>query len=375
MTEPTDNAPMPERPAAAEEPAAPLPVSEEPPVSKPPRQITGWLALLLALLTLALAAAGGYYLWQQQQQLQAVQQTLASRADLQAQTEQLAQGERRLREEVQALRQSNAAAASSTGEIQQRMDALSEAQEALQQRFAKLDVETQARQGEWVRAEAVYLARLAIARATLQRDVDGALAALKLADELLAQLNSRAISERQALHRAINQLVAVDLPDISQLAGRIEELINRVDVLPLAQQLEEARQRQQPGAPPAPPPAQDDWQARLQRGWQRLKDTLGQLVIVQRGQPTEPLLAPEERYFLYHNLRLRLESARLALLEGEADLYQRSLARAGEWMERYYASGEPGVEQALKEIAALRAVDIQPELPPLAQLLEPVTGH
>lgn len=370
MTEATDTPPTPERPEAEPAPAV---------VDKPPapaaRRGLAVAALLIALLTLALAAAGGYYLWQQQQQLQTVQRTLASQSDVQAQAEQLAQADRQLRQELQTLSQSAQAASSSTGELQQQMSALSQAQQELQQRFAKLDVETQARQGEWIRAEAVYLARLALARASLQRDIDGALAALKLADELLAQLDSRAIGERQAIHRAINQLVAVDLPDVNQLASRIEALIGRVDVLPLNQQLEEARQQQAGLAEPSEASGPGDWQARLQRAWGRFKDTLSQLVIVQRGQPTEPLMAPEERYFLYHNLRLRLESARLALIEGEQDIYQRSLARAAEWIERYYARGEPGVEQALKEIAALRAVTIRPELPPLAQLLEPVTGH
>lgn len=370
MTEPTDTAPA--QPEAVE--PAPPPASQEAPDTKPPRQAAGLTALLIALLTLALAAAGLYYLWQQQQELRAAQQALASEADLQAQANQQAQAERQLRQEMQALSQKTESTASSTAEIQQRMSALGEAQEELQQRFAKLDVATQARQGEWIRAEAVYLARLAIVRANLQRDVDGALAALKLADELLEQLNSRAINERQAIHRAINQLVAVNLPDIDQLAGRIEELVQRIDVLPLQQQLEGAHQ--QPTAEAAPQAAdQGDWQARLQRAWERFKDTLAELVIVQRGRPTEPLMAPEERYFLYHNLRLRLESARLALLQGEPAIYQRSLERAAEWIKRYYAQGEPGVEQVMKELAALGAVEIKPELPPLAQVLEPVTGR
>ncbi|HEX5513471.1 MAG TPA: uroporphyrinogen-III C-methyltransferase [Gammaproteobacteria bacterium] len=369
MTEPTDKAPPPGLPSAEHPPVAADPVA-----ARPPRRSAAVPVLIVALLLLTAAAVGGgYYFWERLQRLEARQQALATDSALQERTAQLAQADAEMRQSMQSLVQSSAATTESLVQLEQRLEGVSAAQENVQQRLAKLDVETQARQGEWIRAEAVYLARLAVVRASLQRDVGGALAALKLADDLLAQLNSRAINERQAIHRAINRLVEVDLPDVDKLAKRIEALITRIDVLPLAQQLDEVALSQQQAK--AAEPAPTGWQARLERGWQRFKDTLGELVIVQRGRAVEPLIAPEERYFLYHNLRLRLESARLALLEGDVAIYQRSLNRAGEWIERYYAGGEPGVDSALAEIAALRAVNIRPELPPLAQLLEPVLGH
>lgn len=371
MTEPTDKAPPPGLPSAEHPPVAADSVT----VRRPRRSAAVPVLIVALLLLTAAAAGGGYYFWERLQRLEARQQALATDSALQERTAQLAQADVELRQSMQNLAQSNAATTESLVQLEQRLEGVSAAQENVQQRLAKLDVETQARQGEWIRAEAVYLARLAVARASLQRDVGGALAALKLADDLLAQLNSRAINERQAIHRAINRLVEVDLPDVDKLAKRIEALIIRVDVLPLAQQLDEVALSQQLAKAASPAPVPTSWRARLERGWQRFKDTLGELVIVQRGRSVEPLIAPEERYFLYHNLRLRLESARLALLEGDVAIYQRSLDRAGEWIERYYARGEPGVDSALAEIAALRAVNIRPELPPLAQLLEPVLGH
>src|SRR5699024_1047391 len=114
-----------------------------------------------------------------------------------------------LRQGVQSLSQETATSNQALNQLQQQVEQVDDAQAALQQRLAKLDVETQARQGEWIRAEAVYLAKLAIARVSLQRDVNGALSALQLADQLLAQLNSKAVTERQAIHRAINRLVEV----------------------------------------------------------------------------------------------------------------------------------------------------------------------
>lgn len=370
MTEPTDKAPEPESPAQEE--AAALPAVPAPSPARPPRQAIALLALLVALSALALAAAGGYYLWQQQQRLLETQRTLANQDDLQAQVSQLSLADRRLRQDLETVEQAAAAATGDNAEIQQQLAELAAAQQRLTDRLAQLDVETRARQGDWLRAEAVYLARLAILRAELQRDVDGALAALRLADELLSRLGSGAIGERQALHRAINQLVAVNLPDIPALAARIEELIQRIDVLPLQQQLHELAAPQPAANRQVEHPA---WRDKLLRAWERFKQTLGQLVIVQRGQPAEPLLAPEERYFLHHNLRLQLEAARLALLQSEQAIYQRSLARAAEWIERYYLRGEPEVDRMLRELATLQAVELRPKLPALTPLLEPVTGH
>jgi uroporphyrin-3 C-methyltransferase len=369
MTEPTDNQPAPESTPDQQ------PQRDDKPPARTGRTIAP-LALLLSLLALALAGAGGYYLWQQLQELEARQPSLATAAAVQAQTDQLVQADQNLQQRLQAVDQDTDANAQAVNQVQQRMEQLAKTQEALQERLAQLDVQAQAQRGEWIRAEAAYLASLAVARASLQRDVDGALAALRLADELLARLSSKAIAERQAVNRAINRLVAVDMPDLAELASRIDALIDKVDLMPLDQHLDEvALAPEQSAAPAAQEPAPNDWRARVERAWERFKDTLGELVIVQRGKAVEPLLAPEERYFLYHNLRLRLEAARLALIERNETIYQRSLDRAAEWIERYYATGEPAVEEALATIAELRAVDIRPELPQLESLLETVTRY
>lgn len=369
MTEPTDKQPASNEQAPVSAPPRIEPSSPTP--SEASRRALAVLALLIALLALLLAAGGGYYLWDQQQRLAAGQRTLASNAALAERAEQLAAADSALQERLQSLSQD---ADANTEALRQQLETLQRTQETVQERLGRLDVQTQARHGEWLRAEAAYLANLAVIRIGLQRDVDGALAALKMADELLSRLNSRAIAERQAVNRAINRLVAVDVPDTPELARRIDALVTKIDILPLNQPLDEAMLQQQ--APPADgDPAPGDWRARLERAWQRFRDTLGQLVLVQRGKPAEPLIVPEERYFLYHNLRLRLEAARLALIQGDQAIYQSSLDRAAEWLERYFLRGEPAVDAALAEIAALRAVDIQPDLPDLAPLLEPVTRY
>ncbi|MDZ7810454.1 MAG: uroporphyrinogen-III C-methyltransferase [Arhodomonas sp.] len=59
-----------------------------------------------------------------------------------------------------------------------------------------------------------------------------------------------------------------------------------------------------------------------------------------------PLRPIEERYFLRENLRLRLEGARLAALQGDTSTYRDGLERAREWLQRYYDGDDPAVAEA-----------------------------
>src|SRR5690625_1978247 len=201
--------------AEDKESAGPLPVLVE--ASAPQRRpLMALLALLFASVALIVMAAGAYFVWERLQQLEAAQQSFVSTAALAERLAPLNQANSDVRKSLAALDARVGSADQSLVDVQQRTGEIADAQEEVRQRLAKLDVETQAKQGEWLRAEAAYLVQLAIARVELQRDVDGSLEALRLADQLLARLNSSAITERQAVHRAINRLVEVDLPDISR---------------------------------------------------------------------------------------------------------------------------------------------------------------
>lgn len=362
MAEQTDK---PDTPQTAE------PTLEPTPEPAPPRR-QAWpaIAALILLLVLAALLGGGYYFWQQLQRLQGQQAQLVPVSELESRAGQLAQADVDLQGRLQALGEELKTDDQTIAQLQQQLNDLAQNQQALRE---QIDVQVQARRGEWIRAEAAYLANLAVHRLRFNDDIDGALAALRLADQLLGRLNGDAIKSRQAVNRAIDRLVALTPPDLDAIAARIEGLVTRVDTLPLDMQvrLQEAREEATLVEVEAP----QTWQSRLERAWLRFKDTLGELVVVSRGRVGEPLLAPEERYFLYHNLRLRLEAARLALIDGNEAVYDRSLERAQEWIQRYYAIGEPDVEQALALIQELRQVEIDPELPQLAPILEPVTAY
>lgn len=359
MTEPTD------------QPAAAAAESPPPASSRAPRSALPAAALVVSLAALALAGGGAYLVWQRLEALDARQSALVSSAELEDRLVAVAQEREALR---QRLEQMGAEHAQALARLEQQQADVIQSQNQMEARVARLDAQTQANQSAWLQAQATHLMRTAMLRVRFHQDVEGALAALRLADRMLEQAGASTVPARQAVRRAVEQLLTVSLPDTPELARRIETLIRRVDLLPLDMQLVEADVRAEAQAVPEPAAA-EGWRGWFSRAWSRFKGAMSELVVVRRDEPLEPLIAPEERYFLYHNLRLRLEAARLALLNGNEDLYRSSISRATQWIQRYYALGEPEVEAALAELAELRKVDVSPDLPKLEPLLEPVLSR
>jgi uncharacterized protein HemX len=94
--------------------------------------------------------------------------------------------------------------------------------------------------------------------------------------------------------------------------------------------------------------------------WSELKS----LVQIRRIEGNEAvLLPPDQAYFLRENLRLRLLSARLALLAQDQAAFQTDLRAASEMLSGYFNTRDAGVAGALKEINRLASLQIAVKLP------------
>ena len=92
------------------------------------------------------------------------------------------------------------------------------------------------------------------------------------------------------------------------------------------------------------------------------------LVRMERLDQDDPvLLAPAQNAFLRENLKIRLLTARLALLARDARTYGADLAQARVWIERFFDQRDERVKMALQELSALEAVAIRTELPTLTE--------
>lgn len=208
---------------------------------------------------------------------------------------------------------------------------------------------------------------LAAQQLTLAGNVQSALAALQLADAKLARIDRPRLTPlRRALAADMDRLKAVPYVDMATLAARIDSAIAAVDTLPLARD-----GRLPPHA--TVDPAVDTrpaWQRVLSGAWARLHDVIR---VESTDQVAAPLLLPSEDYFLRENLRLRLLSARNALLARNDGSFKADVRAAEAWIRRYFDLRAKSVQAVNATLAQLAAVAMPQSLPDLAQSLAALT--
>ncbi len=336
--------------------AAPV-TAVEPAPSRPGR----W-AGILAILALAGAGAAGWQAW-------------SGRADAGGLRTELA---RRLADSDAAITAARAAA------VQQQ-----EAIASLQGKLGALEAKVEATEGQAASLEALYqefsrsredrvIAEVeqAVAMAAQELQITGApeiaLIALQGAEARLAADDRGQLAPlRRALAKDIEQLRLMPVVNAPDVALRLERLLESTDTLPLAF-------ASKPEAAPesAVPPAQAaegtaaavlDFAAALARDvWRELRG----LVRIERLDQAEPvLLAPEQSAFLRENLRVRLLTARLALLARDGRTYAADLAQARGWIERFFDPRNEQVKTVLNELRALEAVPLSAARPTLSESL------
>jgi len=310
----------------------------------------GWLALLIALAT----AGAGYYLWQQ---INGMRQTLA-------------QSDQDSEVRVQALEQE---LGNRTASLSQRQAALDQAQQELEHAVSGMhDLASRDRQG-WALAEAQFLMRVANARLRLARDVPTAITALNEADARLQALGDPAlIGVREQLSREMAALKAVAVPDVEGMALKLDALAQQADTLPLAgAHVPDTAPRGSaaPGTAEGETPA---WRRAVSGIWNELRTLV---VIRHHDQPIAPLLSPEQAQLTRQMLRLKLEAARTALIEGDTKLYGDSLSAAQDWLTQRFDPGAAAVSAVGKALKELAATDIAPALPDISGSLRALDSY
>jgi len=214
----------------------------------------------------------------------------------------------------------------------------------------------------WLLAEAEYYLQIANAKLDLAGDPQLALIALKLADERIAQLADPSLVDvRRALADELRELAGLETPDVEGIALTLGSLAGAVETLPLRTDLD---------VPERDSTAVDDQLSGMDRALASLKSAFSKAVSVRRtDQPLKPLLPPDAVYFLRSNLALQLQAARLALLRGDAALFQQSLDDAARWLAEYYDGERTPVKSAIDTIDELRNTQFSDSWPDISQSL------
>ncbi len=352
MTEQDENKPAAETKAPETKPAQESAKEKDKPAAKksahkPHGKHTARNLVLALLIVIAVAGTAGYYGFNFLQQ-QAARMDALTTQQVQLQDEN-AQLKTKLAESLQTLSKQQADLANDI--------------ETLRARNIHL-------RKDWLINEAEYLLQLANYRLLFERDIKTAIVALDTADMRLRETGDPGlIGVRKSIAEAIQALKNVPQADLAGLSLTMSAITKDVSRLPLNTPDPQSRaQEQQPQMS----------ETRKVKKWSELPaaiwhDLKSLIIIRDHTQPVEPLIAPDQRFFLTENLRLQIEQARLAMLSGHPVVYKERLATAIKWIEKYFDKDAKQTEATLTTLKQLQASAIAPPLPDISkpyQLLE-----
>lgn len=335
------------------------PAAAEPAAQRPAKggRALGAIALLVALAALGVSG----YLWYQSQvteklenaQLSSTVATLDSRLNDIKDTQSGAD---------QKLTQQQDAVNQTIQGLQTDMTGLQQQQSDLAASMAKVYAELDRSVDTWAIEEVEQLLLLANHRLRLAGDRDTALAALEIADQRLQDLGDPAFVETRALITdGVAKLQTIKPVDIPGLALRLSSAAKVVDRLALKTEprlqasAPETQTSDTTGSGALANLARDVWQSL--RTLVRIQDT---------REPRQPLLAPEQRYYLQENLRLQLLGAELALLRDAPQTYHDLLTQAITWTEEYFDNEDTAVVQFKNDLSSLLQANLESELPDIS---------
>ena len=225
---------------------------------------------------------------------------------------------------------------------------------------------------EMVLADVEQMLFIAGQQLQLSANVKAALIAMQQADDQLQRMDRVALNNlRQAIARDMDKLRALPNVDLLGINAQLDNLIRTVDSLPLAQDALRTPE-ESIAATPVLREQGNIWQRLLREMWEEAKS----LVRIENMHQNElPLLAPTQVYFLRENLKLRLISARLALLSHDETGFKQDLQLAQEWLTRYFNNQSSATSQALLQLNKLRQASIKIQLPDVSASLEAARNY
>ena len=204
---------------------------------------------------------------------------------------------------------------------------------------------------------------LASQQLAIAANVPAAIAALQLADAKLARLDRPRFNPlRRAIATDLERLRSVPYVDTAGLAGRLDAAIASIDTLPLA------RDERLPAPVAAPPLAEEpSWRRTMREMWADLRSLI-RVDVSERA--AAPLVAPSQQYYLRENLRLRLLSARIALIARNDAAFKTDVKAAEAWLKQYFDARAKPVATVLAALAPMTTMTMAGEVPELTRSLD-----
>ncbi len=319
----------------------PVEISPVVPADAPPQVLLRRLrrevraALGLAALAVGLTLLAG---------LEAQREIQEARNDVQKQVAELAASARQAKAIAEQFQGSNRDQDSRLIALETQFATLQSQQVALDGLYRDLSIN----RVEGVLAEVEQAVAIANQELLLAGDVRTAIRAMEDASRRMERLNQPSLLNlRRIIDQDLRRLRSVPLIDVAGMSVRIDNFAGAADTLPLAS-----------FARPVTP-VRSTGDATPRGFWARLGEQwvaeLGQAVRIQHTDgPEAPPLVPEQAFFLRQTLKLRLLTARQALLARDEVTFRGDLRTAARWIDSYFDHQDRGViklSESLRQMA------------------------
>lgn len=321
--------------------------------TQPRKKILQFLRVVLGLVIIGAVTLSAYFIWDNWQErgliLRETDQALVSlnqlTNSLTEQSNDLIAGQSQQTKQVEKLE-------SKIDNLQLRINTQG-------RRMAELGSTTRS---NWLLAEAVYLSRLANQRLQTERSVKNPLALLESVDLILKELDDESLLPvRRALAEDITALRLIKDVDRQGIYLELQAIANNLDALPLMDiptQVASAKE-----------PSHSDRanEADVDKGL--IYEIQSLVRVTKREKPIEPILQPTEGALVKYNLSMMLEQAQIALLREEQAIFETSLAKADNYLSRFFQSST-NVKAVADRLVVLRQISVQQQLPTINRTLE-----
>jgi uroporphyrin-3 C-methyltransferase/uroporphyrinogen III methyltransferase/synthase len=367
-------------------PPAPLPepvVADIPPY--PPRRPQRLIYVVLVVLALLLAVQW----WVSHREISSLRKEVAKRM----------QGSDTANTETRVVAKS---VQETTQELQAKVSVLENKQAEAQSQQVALEQLYQdmfKKREDWALTEIEQMLSTASEQLQLAGNVQGALLALQAADSRLSHGETpQFVSVRRAIGHDIERLKALPSVDVTGITLRLDSVIGQIDSLPLLSAEQPVPPAAEPKNMPEPapkkakahgknakpveetPPPQPSWTDVAKEKWDSWSSEMWtdvqQLIRIRKvDTPDALLLSPTEAYYVRENLKLRLLSARLALLSRNEAAFRSDLIAAQDAITRYFDTRARQTQTVQTLLKQIQATNLAVEMPTLSESLNAVRNY
>ena len=208
---------------------------------------------------------------------------------------------------------------------------------------------------EFALAEIEHLLIIASYRLQLNHDVATALSAMEAADMRLKGLHDPNILEvREQLIADMNELRSLNQADLSGLGLFLSDLINRVDTLPLKEEMVLNVSEHDAYSKEEKEPVNGISRFFL-LVWQELKSLI---VITRDEQVSKVRLLPDETYYLRANIKLELANARFAVFNRDTNNFRASVEHIQTWLNDYFDQSDAAVRNIYDSLTRMSKIEL-----------------